>query len=228
VALDALERCLAGLPQTRALHSRGGAYTPERQELHRRILASTRAGAACVRGRPAVALLTGGPPGAGKSSWLMRNAPFSMRSTTLWIDADRLRSQLPEYRGWNASATQQEAGDLVDTLLKGIGQGCRTDLFYDGTMARPGRYRELIPILRALGYHVVILNVSVPEAVSRNRVLSRYRVTGRYVPRGVIAAWYSTGPATLKSLAPLADGWLQIDGVSGATLGSGGEPLPVR
>lgn len=226
-ALEQLERCLAALPQTRTLYTRSGAYTLERQALHARLLDAVRTPAACVRGRAPMALLTGGPPGAGKSTWLMRHAPLTMRSTTLWIDADRLRAQLPEYRGWNASATQEETGDLVQSLLDGIGRTCRSDVFYDGTMARPDRYLHLIPALRALGYRVYILNVTVPESVSRHRVLERYQSTGRYVPRSAIAAYYAGGPATLRLLAPMADGWLQIDGVSGAMLSSGGEPLPM-
>jgi predicted ABC-type ATPase len=226
-AIEQLERCLAALPQTRTLHTRSGAYTPERQALHARLLDAVRARAACVRGRPPMALLTGGPPGAGKSTWLMRHAPITMRATTLWIDADRLRAQLPEYRGWKAAATQEESGDLVQSLLDGIGRPCRTDVFYDGTMARPDRYRHLVPALRALGYRVYILNVTVPESLSRRRVLDRYRASGRYVPRAAIAAYYAGGPATLRLLAPMADGWLQIDGASGAILSSGGEPLPM-
>lgn len=226
-AIESLERCLAALPQTAALHRVAGVYDPERRALHERILAETLSGTACVRGREPIALITGGAPGAGKSTWLMAHAPVAMRTTTLWIDADRLRQRLPEYRGWNAAATQEETGELVTELLARIGQPCRTDVFYDGTMARSARYRELVPALRALGYRVYLLNVMVPEAVSRRRVLERYRASGRYVPRSAIAGYYASGPATLRLLAPLADGWLQIDGISGAVLGSGGEPLPM-
>lgn len=214
-AIDFLERCLSAFPPT---------SSPESVREH--LIAAARKDAVCVSHRPPIAILTGGPPGAGKSTGLRTHAPMALAPGTLRIDADALRGQLPEYRGWNADLTQAETGVLVDRLLAGIGRPCRFDLLYDGTMSRADRYRRLIPELRAMGYRVFLLHVSVPESVSRRRVLERYRAMGRYVSRAAIVRYFATGPATFQQLSGWADGFLQVDGLTGRVLKQGGEPFP--
>ncbi len=214
-AIDFLERCLSGFPPISSPES-------ERQ----RIIAAAQKQAVCVLDRSPIAILTGGPPGAGKSTGLRLHAPLALAPGTLRIDADALRSQLPGYHGWNADLTQAESGVLVDRMLAGLGQPCRYDLLYDGTMSRVDRYRRLIPELRAMGYSVFLLQVSVPESLSRRRVLERYRATGRYVSRAAIARYFATGPATFEMLSSWADGYRQVDGLTGRVLQQGGRPFP--
>ncbi len=222
-AIQFLERCLSRFPQTLAPAS-GDPAT--RASLQNGIIQVATKGPVCVRHRPPIAILTGGAPGAGKSTSLRTYAPVALAPSTLRIDADALRAQLPEYRGWNADITQAESGLLVDRLLAGIGRPCRYDLLYDGTMTRADRYRALIPELRAMGYRVFLLHVSVQEALSRARVLERYRATGRYVSRAAIDRYFASGPSTFLTVAPWADGYLQVDGISGRILKEGGEPFP--
>ncbi len=215
-AIDFLERCLSGFPPT---------SSPE--SVRERIIAAAGKDAVCVSHRPPIAILTGGPPGAGKSTGLRTYASVALAPGTLRIDADALRAQLPEYRGWNADLTQAETGVLVDRLLAGIGRPCRFDLLYDGTMSRADRYRRLIPELRAIGYGVFLLHVSVPESLSRRRVLERYRAMGRYVSRAAITRYFNTGPATFQLLSGWADGYLQVDGLTGRVLKQGDWPFPL-
>ncbi len=216
-AIDFLERCLRRFPPISSPES-------ERQ----RIIAAAQKEAVCVLHRSPIAILTGGPPGAGKSTGLRLHAPVALAPGTLRIDADALRAQLPAYRGWNADLTQAESGVLVDRLLAGIGRPCRFDLLYDGTMSRAGRYRRLIPELRAMGYRVFLLHVSVPETLSRRRVLERYQAMGRYVSRAAIGRYFATGPATFEVLSGWADGYLQVDGLKGRVLQRGVEPFPAE
>jgi predicted ABC-type ATPase len=214
-AIDFLERCLSWF-----------APIASPEAVREAILAAARQEAVCVTERAPIAILTGGPPGAGKSTALLIHAPLALAPGTLRVDADGLRARLPEYRGWNADLTQAESGVLVDRLLDGIGRPCRFDLLYDGTMSRADRYRRLIPELRAMGYEVFLMHVRVPEALSRRRVLERYRATGRYVSRAAIARYFATGPATFERLSGWADGYLQIDGLTGRVLQRGGRPFP--
>ncbi len=93
-------------------------------------------------------------------------------------------------------------------------------------MSRADRYRRLIPELRAMGYAVFLLHVSVPESLSRRRVLERYRAMGRYVSCAAITRYFATGPATFQMLYRLADGYLQVDAITGRIIGQGGDPLP--
>ncbi|MEB3265434.1 MAG: zeta toxin family protein [Cyanobacteriota bacterium] len=225
-SLTHLERCLESLPQTRQQHRRGQQYSWARHQLHRRIVAEVSAEGRCVHGQAPIALFSAGPPGAGKTTWLRQHAPGLLERLSLRIDADALRAKLPEDQGWNAAATQAEAGDLVTALLRSIGQPCRMNLLYDGTMTRPGRYLQLIPRLRQLGYRIHIVEIIVPEAVSQRRVLERYQSSGRYVPAAVIQEAYRNGPATVARLRPLVDGSILVDGATGAIRISSGAPLP--
>jgi predicted ABC-type ATPase len=226
-SLQQLERCLTTLPQTRDQHRRGQQYAWARHQLHAQIVAGVSGGGRCLQpGQVPLALFSAGPPGAGKTTWLRQHAPGLLERFSLLIDADALRTQLPDYQGWNASATQSETSDLINAVLHGIGQPCPVDLLYDGTMSRPGRYLQLIPRLRQLGYQIHIVAITVPEAVSRRRALERYRATGRYVPEAVISEAYRRGPATLALLSPLVDGVLQVDGETGRIRSRSGIPLP--
>jgi predicted ABC-type ATPase len=227
-AVIALEECLKTLPQTKTLHWRQNHYDADRQRLHAQIVATTRAGARCVKtGVKPVAVFTGGPPGAGKSTWLARHLPSLMQPGWLRIDADELRAQLPEYKGWNADQTHAETSDLVSNLLATIGRPCKTNLFYDGTMTSPGRYLELLPRLKQLGYRTFIVQVTVPERVSRERALQRYQRTGRYVPDMAIHNYYKQEAATFALLKNKVDGTIRIDGLTNQTISKSGQRLPI-
>jgi len=93
-------------------------------------------------------------------------------------------------------------------------------------MSMADRYRRLMPELRAMGYGVFLLHVSVPESLSRRRVLERYRAMGRYVSRAAITRYFATGPATFQMLSGWADGYLQVDGITGRIIRQGGDPFP--
>lgn len=227
-SLGQLERCLQQLPQTRALHWQQQGYTPQREQLHRQILDRTRTHASCVKaGTRPLAVFTAGPPGAGKSTWLAKHVPALMQPGWLRIDADAVREQLPEYQGWNAAQTHDETGDLVNALLGSIGQPCKANVIYDGTLASPKRYLTLIPKLKQLGYRTFIVQVMVPEAVSNERALARYRRSGRYVPMEVIRSYFKKAAATFSTLKNKVDGTIQVDGLSNQIVSQTGTKLPL-
>jgi len=145
---------------------------------------------------------------------------------TYRIDADEVREALPEYQGWNASATQEEVRDIVDQQLQAISTPCPLHVIYDGTMARADRYLALIPALKSMGYRVFLVQVVIPEAISQRRVLDRYQATGRFVPRSIVKAFYGQGAVVFRQLAPSANGSIQVDGLTGRILRSQGDPLP--
>ena len=225
-AIDWLERCLVGLPSTKRANSTDQGYTKDRQKLHNGIIEKARSGKPCITtGRP-IAILTGGPPGAGKTTWLKRHIPSSVLQNSYRIDADEVREALPEYQGWNASATQDEVRDIVDQQLQAISKPCQLHVIYDGTMARADRYLTLIPTLKGMGYRVFLVQVVIPEAISQRRVLDRYQATGRFVPRSIVKAFYGQGAMVFRQLAPAANGSIQVDGLTGRILRSQGDPLP--
>ncbi|MCT0199953.1 zeta toxin family protein [Synechococcus sp. CS-1325] len=227
-AIDLLERCLLGLPTTKSTYFNESGYSAERQKLHDEIIRAALSGKPCVAMGAPVAILTGGPPGAGKTTWLRRHISGSLLQSSYRIDADEVREALPEYHGWNASSTQAEVHDIVAMQIEAITRPCRLNVIYDGTMTQADRYEQLIGSLKQNGYQVFLVQILIPEPLSLKRVLERYQSSGRYVPRLIVKAFYQRGISVFRQLAPRANGSIQVDGLTGRVLWSQGDPLPGR
>lgn len=238
-ALFYLDECLSKLPQTKDTYfdKETNSYSEERKSLHNKIINSMFEGVKCVtKGQP-VAVLTGGPPGSGKSTYLKKMAPYLLTNEVFHLDADLIREQLkPEYEGWNANATHKETQDIVNDILAHIGDvSCRYDIVYDGTMNKANKYFSLINTLKNLNYKVFIIFMDIPYAVARKRVINRYQKHGRYVPMEVIDDFFrvipdhnglTMGQYALNELKTVVDGYIVIDGITGQIIEKGGEPLP--
>jgi hypothetical protein len=211
-----LEACLERIPQTKSLHvDETGEYTEARKKVHRNIRAKLLAGLSCrTEHEKPVAILTGGPPAGGKTSFLKKYAPNLTKEKIYKIDADEIRAMLPEYKGWNASATHKETQDIYRSLLQDISQGkpCRFDLLWDGTMNKAENYLPLIGDLRRLGYDIYIIFVTTNWKESREGVIERYGRTGRYVPMSVVDEANKAGMKAFEVLKEKADGWMIVDG----------------
>jgi predicted ABC-type ATPase len=194
-------------------------YTPKREELHQTIINHIMKNVECIAEveRP-VAILTGGPPGSGKSRYIRDNFPWatiSLSKGVLHIDADYIRGMLPEYEGWNASATHEETSDIVNKLLDNLGTPCKTDIVYDGTMSNMKKYSKLVERLKGMGYLVffIFMEVSSPN-VTFKRVKERYVKGGRWVPPEVVRDAHAKADVTFLALTSMADGYMKVDGES--------------
>lgn len=227
-AIKKLEKCITQIPQTKELHVTDGIYTPERQKLHKLIKGRIRGKAECVTPqKQPVAILTGGPPGSGKTFFLKKYAPFLLKESILTIDADAIREELPEYKGWNSSSTHLETKDIYMGLLNDISEGdpCEFDILWDGTMNKAQNYLPLIGKLKKLGYKIYVIFVKVPWDVSRKRVLSRYKENGRYVPLEVVDEANKAGLTAFDKVKRLTDGYMLVDGISGEIIEKAGEQI---
>jgi len=225
--LKELDTCIKALPDTKKANTdASGNYTPERKKLHDKIVGKFKENKPCQKYREPVAILTGGPPGSGKSYWLKNNAPWIMSGKLHHIDADEVRAKLPEYDGWNADITQPETSDIVNRMLKEIGEPCEYDLVYDGTMNKAKKYMPLVDQLKKLGYKVYVIYLTVPHEVSMKRAMDRYQRTGRYVPKFVIDEVFDRGLEAFEKVAKAADGYMKVDGITGKILEQGGMTLP--
>lgn len=232
-SIEKLTECTAGLPQTKSYHFdyELGRYKPYRRQLHRAIITSVKEGVVCVERTQPIAILMGGSPASGKSTFLKKYAPYLLKEEILKVDADEIRSMLPEYRGYNATQTHQETKDIVTTLLsdRSIGIPCKFDIIYDGTMNNTKSYIPLIDLLKGLGYKVFIVYISnVPYDVVVKRSLERYKRSGRFVPLEVIDDFFSKGTAALEELKKDVDGYMIVDGGTGdyKIIEKGGMDLP--
>jgi predicted ABC-type ATPase len=216
-SLEQMTQCLENLPQTKSMYfdPQKNDYTPERKKLHRQIILDFKKDLVCVESTNPIAILMGGSPASGKSTFLKKYAPYLLKSEILKVDADEIRAKLPEYEGFNASQTHLETKDIVNTLLsdRSIGIPCRFDVIYDGTMNSTKSYLPLINLLKSLGYKVFIVYIDkVPKDVVIRRSIERYKRSGRFVPLSVIDDFFEKGTEALDKLKGSVDGYMVIDG----------------
>jgi predicted ABC-type ATPase len=234
-AIEVLTDYAENLTQTKDLNTseKTGDYYPERQKLHREIMESFKEDLICIENNEPIAILMGGSPASGKSTFLRKYAPYLLKEEILKVDADEIRAKLPEYKGWNATQTHQETKDIVNTLLsdRTIGVPCKYDIIYDGTMNSTKSYYPLIALLKKLGYKIFIVYIDkVDEEVIKKRALERYKKSGRFVPMAVIDDFFTRGKSALNELKSKADGYMVVDGSSGDynVIERGGMRLPKR
>lgn len=226
-AIDRLEMLARELPQTKYMHlDKNGRYVPKRKQLHKKIVDGFIKNKPCVTNRQPIAILTGGAPASGKSTFIKKYVDLDPEKV-YHVDADEVRAMLPEYKGWNASQTHLETSDIVTKLIDTIGEPCEFDLIYDGTMNRADKYTDLVNKLHRLGYKVFIIYISIPKELSIERSRARYQSSGRYVPKEVIDKVYESGLDAFEDVAKnMADGYVRIDGVSGDIIEKGGMEMP--
>ena len=224
--LELLQTCIDSEKQTADLHSKDGKYTPEREKLHEKLMAEFKNQKPCVKQQKPIAVLTGGPPGSGKTHFLKNFAPWLTSGNVYHIDADAVRAKLPEYKGWNADNTHVETSHIVKEMLNTIGKPCEYDLIYDGTMNKAKNYLPLIQHLKDLGYEVYVIYLQVPKKLSIERAMERYQRTGRYVPLKVIEEVYEKGLDAFEKVIKEADGYIRVNGETGKIVEQGGKEIP--
>jgi len=234
-AIEVLTNYAENLPQTKDLNTskKTGDYYPERKKLHAKIIESFKEDLICIENDEPIAILMGGSPASGKSTFLRKYAPYLLKEEILKVDADEIRAKLPEYKGWNATSTHLETKDIVNTLLsdRTIGIPCKYDIIYDGTMNSTKSYLPLIELLKKLGYKIFIVYIDkVEEEVIKKRALERYQKSGRFVPMAVIDDFFTRGKSALNELKDKADGYMIVDGSNGNydIIERGGIKLPKR
>ena len=195
-SIEILTEYVNSLEQTKSANQKNGKYTPSRKKLHGKIIEKFKDGVVCIDNNKPIAILMGGSPASGKSTFLKKYAPYLLKDEILRIDADEVRAMLPEYEGWNASQTHLETKDIVNTLLsdRTIGLPCETDIIYDGTMNSNKSYLPLIKLLRKMDYKIFVVYIDkVPKDVIVDRALNRYKSSGRFVPLEVIDDFFDKG-----------------------------------
>jgi predicted kinase len=236
-AIEHLTKCVQALPQTKDLWvDETGEYVESRKQLHEKIINDVKSKADCIIQEQPIAILTGGSPASGKSTFLGTYAKYLSEGKIFKIDADEIRAKLPEYKGWNSYNTQLEQKDIVQRLLsdKEIGMPCKFDVIYDGTMNKTKNYLPLIGLLKQLGYKVFIVYIdNIPYSTIKKRALERYRKgganKGRFVPMEVIDEYFEAGKSALNELKSRVDGYMVIDGndKNYKIMERGGMELPV-
>jgi hypothetical protein len=226
-----------------------GGYIAERRKLHDEIIDEIMAEAANVP-RQAEVAMTGGLPGAGKSTMLKDPRAGLPKELYLNISNDDLKVILAERAGLPdefeeldyfkpmelAELYHEEAADLSKRLADAASE-VGVNFIWDITMSNPGQvHKRLKPLLDDNGpkYKLRLLFMDVPVEVSKQRIRKRYMdslltpLGGRYVPESVVEesrdpVYSSVNRRAFEEVKHLADrGWQVWDGTQGGRLVAAG------
>jgi len=153
--------------------------------------------------------VTGGLPGAGKSSVLEHREAFP--GGTVRIDSDKIKTMLPEYEGWNAALLHEESSAIVQELFRRSTSEGR-DMVYDATLKTTSKAEELMSGLGNMNYDVNVIYVDIPMAMSMERAINRFvNEGGRYVSPMYIATHDSKNVRTLSEIRDNVTSWEHWD-----------------
>lgn len=128
-----------------------------------------------------VAVITGGQPGSGKSGITSEAmAELSARGGYVLVDADKLRPFHPDFNKLlreddrtAANLTHPDCGTWASRLRRDGVEG-RRNLIIDQTTRDPVALEKISSQLRGSGYRIELRVMAVNEAVSEQRIYTRY------------------------------------------------------
>lgn len=194
---------------SQARNSVDGKYTKERSELHQKIVDDL------TRGKQSqdqpLALITGGLPGAGKSSILETDAYSEFNKNAVPIASDEIKSMLAkadgiEKLGVHAFEYHEESRDVVN-LLTNAAVSRKLNMVLDTTMSRTGKTIKMVDAMHKNGYRVEVAFANLPLHKSVHRAAFRFLETGRFVDPYAIAMYDATPGNTFEAVKNSVDKW---------------------
>lgn len=169
-----------------------GTYTPERQQIHEKLLAEIFSPQALARAKPPegekpTMTLLGGRGGSGKS-WLTGDDGPVDASKTIVVDADHFKSRLPGYEGWNAAQFHEESSYLVDEAAR-MASEAGVNVVFDATLKSSKSANVRIQQFQTAGYEIDGYYMFASPQTATERAMNRFMrggETGRFVPPEVI------------------------------------------
>lgn len=207
--MDEVRGRLGDVQETIEMHKgEDGEYTPERQELHAKIidhfLSPEKIEAATpAEGEKPTFTILGGRGGSGKS-WFNGNVYDEGKAIVL--DADEIKGMLPEYAGWNAHQVHEESGELFDYITD-LAQEMGLNIVHDATMKTTSKAVDLVRRFKDAGYRVDAHYMHLPRQEAAKRAVGRFMgPTGRYVPVEVVLS-NTDNEKSFDAIKPLVDSW---------------------
>jgi predicted ABC-type ATPase len=135
-----------------------------------------------------------GPPGAGKSSVLVKRLQKDLKA--IIIDSDMVKEKIPEFAdGIGANAVYEESKLIsTDWLAKSVAN--EWNIIHPIVGASPKKVNDLVDEMLSLGYSINIRLVHIPSNVSLERVINRFGSEGRLVPPSYVM---SIGDGPIKT-----------------------------
>ncbi|MCQ6279974.1 zeta toxin family protein [Bacillus sp. EB600] len=203
-------------------------YVPHRERLHVKIIKSLMQNTDHMKNSlNPVAILIGGGSATGKTK--LREKVIKEQAKTspikfLTVDPDDIKIFIPEYQQYKetspltaASFVHKESCDIRDRLVLGLIEN-RISFIYEGTLAKPKKYKNLIRYLIREGYAVHLYISDVPLSMARIRAEERAKITGRSIPTNVIESTHKLVPKTFLAVKDLVDSYHIFDNREDFTL----------
>lgn len=139
-------------------------------------------------------VILGGRAGAGKSWFAEQEGGLYTEAFKngeyIKLDADEIKSFLPEYEGWNAQTVHEESSDL-NKKLTAYAMKLKCNIIIDGTMANPKKAVKQVQEFKAAGYATSCDYMFTPMQESMKRACNRFKTrkgdySGRFVPLGIM------------------------------------------
>jgi predicted ABC-type ATPase len=174
---------------TEAMHTENGKYTEKRRKLHARIYEQLLAGAEPVE-NPTFVLLGGGSA-SGKSALVAGTVP-AIPASLVRVDADQIKSMLPEYAALSGSDSRAAAfahneSAFMAKELASIAASRSYNTMLDGTgNGSEGGLAKKVGIAKKQGMKVVAVyaTTDLQTAIARNK--QRAKTDGRMVPQSFL------------------------------------------
>lgn len=208
-------------------------YTPERQELHERIikkLLSEKLEAAKPKdGEQPTFQILGGRGGSGKSTFNKKKSDAGVynEDNVIVVDPDALKEELAnesgeKWEGWKAKAYHEESSDVSKMLMKAA-MALGLNIVMDITMSNADKQIEELKLAKDAGYKTGAYYMHVPKQESLKRAIKRYienpdqknnkgveDFTGRFVPPDVLLNM-TGNESNFDKVKDYADDWSFYD-----------------
>ncbi len=152
-------------------------------------------------------VIIAGPNGVGKTTFAREFLP-NEANCRLFVNADLIAAGLSPFAPEQVAI---KAGRLMlETIKEHIQYG--SSFAFETTLSGKG-YARSIPEWRALGYHVKLIFLDLPDVeIAISRVAVRVRQGGHDIPEATIRRRYVAGRANfIQIYQPLVDDWLHYD-----------------
>lgn len=203
-----------------------GKWTPERQELHRKILYDGVMGkdengkdvkipgllsperikaARPPQGEQPAFIILGGRGGSGKSSF---KGEVYEPDRCIVLDADHIKSMLPEYEGWNAHQVHEESGELFDHVAD-FARIMGLNVVLDKTMKTAKSAIADVEKFKKSGYRTEAHYMHLPRQEAGKRAVKRFLdggESGRFVPPEIVLS-NTTNEAAFDQVRKMVDAW---------------------
>ena len=204
---------------TKFLHTdSNGKYTPKREKLHQAVI--TREVKKLKKPKkgekPKVVMLLGGAA-SGKST-AERNYITPKYGDALGVvNVDDVKDDLPEFDRFKrenvdtaASRVHEESSDIGKQIVSQAIEGGR-NFIYDAVLGKPEKAKKMIEKLRAKGYEIELVGVSLDTDEAVSRAIARADRSGRMVPEDILREGHAGAVDTFEAIKDLVDSAVLFD-----------------